>query len=135
MHFFLAAVLAAASQLQGQTMEDVILAAAKKDFTDPTKPFTLLIQFTVKEGQAKKFEAAMAKTIKETRKEKGNLAYELSRTPLRPLYVIYERWANLAALEAHLAQAIALQAMRGRRCGGGNIPDGEPTTSHHDRPR
>ena len=105
MHFFLVAVLFSISQTQGQSMGDVILAAAKKDFSDPTKPFTLLIQFTVKEGQATKFEAAMTKTSEGTLKEKGNLAYELSRAPLGSRYVIYERWENLAAMEAHLKTA------------------------------
>src|SRR5262249_11135030 len=86
-------------------MEDVVLSVAKKNFSDPTKPFTLMIQFKVQEGQGPKFEAAMAKVVKETRKVKGNLAYELSRTPKGSIYVIYERWENLAALEAHLKTA------------------------------
>ena len=104
MHFFLAAVLLAVSQ-QGQSMEDVVLSVAKKNFSDSAKPFTLVIQFKVKEGQGPKFEAAMAKAVKETRKDKGNLAYELGKTPKGPNYVIYERWDNLAALEAHLKTA------------------------------
>jgi quinol monooxygenase YgiN len=113
MHFFLAAVLFSVSQPQGQGVGDSILAAAKKDLSDPTKPFTLLIQFTVKEGQAKKFEAAMTKTIEGTRKEKGNQAYELSRTPLGRGYVVYERWESLAALEAHLNAAYFKTALDG----------------------
>ena len=111
MHFYLAAVLLSA--IQGQGMGDAILAAAKKDLSDSKKPFTLLIDFTVKEGQSKQFEAAMAKTIKETRKEKGNLAYELSRTTLGHGYVIYERWEDLAALEAHLKTAYYKTALDG----------------------
>jgi quinol monooxygenase YgiN len=103
MHFVLAAVLL--SVAQGQSMEDVILGVAKKNLSDTTKPFTLVIKFRVKEGQAAKFEAAMAKAVKETRKDKGNLAYELGKTPKGPNYVIYERWDNLAALEAHLKTA------------------------------
>jgi quinol monooxygenase YgiN len=113
MHFFLAAILFSVSQPQGQGIGDAILTAAKKDLSDVTKPFTLMIQFTVKEGQAKKFEAAMAETVKGTRKEKGNLAYELSRTTLGRGYVIYERWENLAALEAHLKTAYYKTALDG----------------------
>jgi quinol monooxygenase YgiN len=104
MHLVLAAVLLSVAQ-QGQSMEDVILGVAKKNLSDTTKPFTLVIKFRVKEGQAAKFEAAMAKAVKETRKDKGNLAYELGKTPKGPNYVIYERWDNLAALEAHLKTA------------------------------
>lgn len=106
MHFFLVAVLVlvSVSQAQGQSMGDAVLAVAKKDLP-PTKPFTLLIQFKVNEGQAQKFEAAMATTIKETRKEKGNQAYELSKAPSGRRYVIFERWENLAALESHLKTA------------------------------
>ena len=102
MHFFLAAVLLSVSQ-QGQSMEDVVLSVAKKNFSDSTKPFMLVIQFKVKEGQGPKFEAAMAKAVKETRKEKGNLAYELSKSG--STYIVYERWENLAALGAHLKTA------------------------------
>ena len=105
MHFFLAAALLSVSPAQGQTMEEVILSVAKKSLPDSTKPFTLVIQFRVKEGQEPKFEAAMAKAVKETRKEMGNQAYELSKTPKGSTYVIYERWENLAALESHLKTA------------------------------
>jgi autoinducer 2-degrading protein len=104
-YFVLAAVLVTGAPPQEKGVGDLVLAAVKKDLTDPNKPFTLLIKVTTKEGQAKKFEAAMAQAIKETRKEKGNLTYELSNTPSSPRYVIYERWENLAALEAHLKTA------------------------------
>ena len=104
MHLVLAAVLLSVAQ-QGQSMEDVILGVTKKNFSDSGKPFALVIQFKIKEGQGPKFEAAMAKAVKETRKDKGNQAYELSKTPKGSTYVIYERWENVAALEAHLKTA------------------------------
>jgi quinol monooxygenase YgiN len=102
MHFFLAAVLLSVAQAQDKSAEGAILRAVKEGLADSKKPFTLVIKFKVKEGQGAKFEAAMAKTIKETRKEKGNQAYELSRSAKGLNYVIYERWENLAALAAHL---------------------------------
>jgi quinol monooxygenase YgiN len=105
MYFFLAAALLSVSQAQDQSMEDVILGVTKKNFSDSGKPFALVIQFKIKEGQGPKFEAAMAKAVKETRKDKGNQAYELSKTPKGSTYVIYERWENVAALEAHLKTA------------------------------
>jgi quinol monooxygenase YgiN len=81
------------------------LSVAKKSLSDTSKPFTLLVKFKIKEGQGPKFEAATAKAVKETRKEKGNLAYEVSRSAKGSTYIIYERWENLAALEAHLKTA------------------------------
>jgi quinol monooxygenase YgiN len=105
MHIFLAAVLLSVSQAPEKSTEHPILRAAKESLSDPNKPFTLVVKFTVKEGQEKKFEAAMAKAVKETRKDKGNLAYELSRSPKGSNYVIYERWENVPALAAHLKTA------------------------------
>ena len=102
MHFFLAAVLLSVSQAQEKSPEHPLLRAAKESLSDSTKPFTLVVRLKVKEGQGPKFEAAVAKAVKETRKEKGNLAYELSRSAKGSNYIIYERWENLAALGAHL---------------------------------
>ena len=105
MHFFLAAVLLSVSQAQEKSPEHPLLRAAKEDLRDSTKPFTLVVRFKIKDGQGPKFEAAVANAVKETRKEKGNLAYELSRSAKGSNYIIYERWENLAALGAHLKTA------------------------------
>jgi quinol monooxygenase YgiN len=111
MHFFLAAVLLSVSQPKDKSMGDFLVRAAKESLSDPTKPFTLVVRFKIKDGQGPKFEAAVAKAVKETRKEKGNQAYEVSRSAKGSNYVIYERWANLAALEAHLKTDYFKQAM------------------------
>lgn len=105
MHFILVAVLLSVSQPQEKSKEHPLLRVAKESLSDTTKPFTLLVRFKVKEGKGPTFEALAAKAVKETRKEKGNLAYELSRSAKGSNYVIYERWENLAALEAHLKTA------------------------------
>jgi quinol monooxygenase YgiN len=102
MHFFLAAVMLSVAQPKDKSVGDFLVRAAKEDLRDSTKPFTLVVRFKIKDGQGPKFEAAVANAVKETRKEKGNLAYELSRSAKGSNYVIYERWQNLAALEAHL---------------------------------
>ena len=79
------------------------VAAAVKD---TAKPFALAISLKVKDGEADKFEAAFAKALKETRKEKGCVSYDLNRDPKEAgRYLIYERWKDLSALEAHLASA------------------------------
>lgn len=80
-----------------------IVAGVKANLKDPTKPFTLLVLLKVKEGSEEKFEKAFATARAETRKEKGNMQYDLSRDAKSPgQYIVYERWANLAALEAHI---------------------------------
>src|SRR5437660_8687126 len=78
-------------------------ARVKAALSDPTKPFVLLVQMTAKEGAGEKIEAAFAKASGPTHREKGCLAYDLSRDPQSPShYVLYERWQNLEALESHL---------------------------------
>jgi autoinducer 2-degrading protein len=80
-----------------------IVAEVKANLKDASKPFTMLVFIQVKEGAEEKFEAAFAKCIAGTRKEKGNLAYQLNRDAKKKgAYVVYERWQDLAALEAHM---------------------------------
>jgi quinol monooxygenase YgiN len=86
-----------------QDKENPILTSVKSGLKNPEKPFTLVIRVTVKEGAGERLEAAFAKSRRETRKEKGNIAYDLSRDTREPThYLVYERWKDLAALEAHL---------------------------------
>jgi quinol monooxygenase YgiN len=102
----LLALMVACVPAPGQEQEHPIATQVKTSLKDPTKPFTLFIQIKVKEGTSGKFEAAFAKAAKETRKEKGNKAYVLHRSAKEPTeYVIYERWLDLAALQAHLKAA------------------------------
>ena len=83
-----------------------IAAQVAATVKDPAKPFALAISLKVKDGSADKFEAAFAKALKETRKEKGCVSYDLNRDPKEAgRYLIYERWKDLPALEAHLASA------------------------------
>jgi quinol monooxygenase YgiN len=80
-----------------------VLATVRAAIQDPSKPFVLVVQIKVKDGAGPKFEAAFAKAAKETHKEKGNRAYNLSRsTKNANEYVLYERWTTLDALAAHL---------------------------------
>lgn len=83
--------------------EHPVAQQVKEKVKDPAKPFTLGIRVKIKAGAGEKFEAAFAAARKETRKEKGNLAYDLNRSADEDtVYVLYERWADLAALQAHL---------------------------------
>lgn len=84
-----------------------IAARVKATLKDSNAPFTLVIRFNLKEGAGAKFEAAFAKAAPATRQEKGNRAYDLNRDIQTPTkYILYERWQDLAALEAHLKTPI-----------------------------
>ena len=97
------AVLGNTNRVAGEDKENPIIASVKSRLKNTDKPFTLIVRIKVKEGAGKQFEAAFAKAIPATRKEKGNLAYELNRDTQDPSrYLVYERWKDLAALEAHL---------------------------------
>jgi len=99
----LLAVVGNTNRVAGEDKEHPVITVVKSRLKKPDKPFTLIVRVQVKEGAAKQFEAAFAKAITATRKEKGNLAYDLSRDTQEPSrYLVYERWKNLAALEAHL---------------------------------
>jgi quinol monooxygenase YgiN len=80
-----------------------VVATVRAAIQDPSKPFVLVVQIKVKDGAGTKLEQAFAKVAKESRKEKGNRAYDLSHSTKNPNeYLVYERWDNLAALAAHL---------------------------------
>jgi quinol monooxygenase YgiN len=91
------------SPAPAQEEENPIAARVKAAVKDPARPFTLVVRVKVKEGAAAKFEAAFAKAAQTTRQEKGNRAYDLNRDTQTPTqYLLYERWQDLPALEAHL---------------------------------
>jgi quinol monooxygenase YgiN len=86
-----------------QEKENPIVAKVKASLKDPTKPFTMVVTLEAKPGTGDKVETAFAPAIKATRKEKGCVTYDLSRDTKAPSqYLLYERWQNLATLEAHL---------------------------------
>ena len=69
------------------------------------KPFTLIVRLKVKPGMEAKMEGAARKAEKATRSEKGNLAYEFHRdVDNKGEYVLFERWKNVAALQAHFKE-------------------------------
>jgi quinol monooxygenase YgiN len=92
-----------AGRAPAQDQPHPIAVMVKGVLKDPNMPFTLLVRFQAKEGAGEKLEAAFAKAAKATRQEKGCLVYQLNRDlKMSNNYVLYERWQNLAALEAHL---------------------------------
>ena len=83
--------------------EHPAVALVKSKVKDPAKPFALFVTIKAKAGKEKDLEAAFTPCIAATKKEAGCLAYELNRDPDEPTtYVMFEKFKNLAALEAHL---------------------------------
>lgn len=80
-----------------------IVARVKAIPGQSAKPFQIVVTAKIKEGKAKDFEAAMAKVIAPTRKEKGCKGYELHRDlEVTNRFVLFEHWQDLAAFEAHM---------------------------------
>ena len=85
--------------------EHPAVTLVKSKVKDPARPFALFVTIKAKAGQEKELEAAFAPCIAATKKEAGCLAYELNRDPDEPTtYVMFEKFKNVAALEAHLKQ-------------------------------
>lgn len=85
--------------------EHPILKEVASKLENPKKKFTMIVRLTVKDGEAEKFVAAFAGAVEPTRKEDGCSRYELNQVAgEKNTFVIYERWAKLEKLEAHLAQ-------------------------------
>ncbi|MCG8388271.1 MAG: antibiotic biosynthesis monooxygenase [Cytophagales bacterium] len=71
--------------------------------SDPSQPFSVLIDITLIPGQEAAFEKAFAPVIAEVRKEPGNIEFQLSRHPEEPnVYFLYERWKNVQVLKEHM---------------------------------
>jgi quinol monooxygenase YgiN len=90
--------------LRAQEEEHPIAKAVAAKLTNPKKKFTLIVRATVKEGEGAKFIAAFAEAIPPTRKEDGCSRYELNQINGEAnAFVVYERWASLEKMKAHLA--------------------------------
>lgn len=86
----------------GPTTEDLI-APIRAQLADPNAPFDIFIKITLIPGQEQAFEEAFASRMAATRAEPGNRMFELSVHPtMSNVYLLHERWENLAAVEAHM---------------------------------
>lgn len=81
------------------------IADIRAQVKDPTKPFTLLVEFNLKPGQAKEFRKLVHESVKNTRKEAGNAAYSCHQDAGDPnKFVFFEIWRSIAGLEEHIKQ-------------------------------
>lgn len=85
--------------------ENPVVTLIKSKVKDVKKPFAITVEFNVKAGKEKDFEAAFRPCLKATRKEPGCVAYHLNRDPDNPqTYIMYEQFRSVAALEAHMKE-------------------------------
>ncbi|HEY1380253.1 MAG TPA: putative quinol monooxygenase [Gemmataceae bacterium] len=78
-----------------------LVARAKAAAGD--KPFGMIVRIKVKPDGVKRFEAAAERSVAATRKEKGNVGYELHRDlEDAGVYYFIEKWQSPAALAEHL---------------------------------
>ena len=64
----------------------------------------VIAQYRVRAGEEEKVEAALRQMVEPTRAEPGNLDYQVFRHHEDPaLFVLFERYADEAAFEAHKA--------------------------------
>ncbi|GIW86569.1 MAG: hypothetical protein KatS3mg108_0893 [Isosphaeraceae bacterium] len=83
--------------------ENPLIAQVRAAVTDASKPFVMVIRIEVRPGKGPELERAFAPAVAATRREKGCLAYDLARAAGSPeSYILYERWASLDDLKAHL---------------------------------
>lgn len=83
--------------------ENPVIALIKSKVKDPSKPFALSVEFKVKSGKEKGFEAAFKPCLEATRKEPGCAAYYLNRDPDHPqTYIMYEQFKSLEAIQEHV---------------------------------
>src|SRR5580692_8197564 len=66
--------------------------------------FVVIARYQVRPGEEDRVEAALGQLVEPTRAEPGNLDYQVFRDPKDPsLFVLFERYADEAAFDAHRA--------------------------------
>jgi quinol monooxygenase YgiN len=68
--------------------------------------FVVIAQYWVRAGEEEKVARALREMVTPTRAEPGNLDYQVFRDPNQPsLFVLFEKYADEAAFDAHRATA------------------------------
>jgi quinol monooxygenase YgiN len=81
-----------------------ILDHLKSVIAHPEQPFTLFVVINIKPGTEDVFLQTARDVVAGTRKEAGNLAYEVHQDRQNPLrFYFFEKWRDFAALEFHFA--------------------------------
>ncbi|MDR2587699.1 MAG: antibiotic biosynthesis monooxygenase [Coriobacteriales bacterium] len=68
--------------------------------------YQIYAKFTIKDGSAEEVLAILDELITETRKEPGNISYQLFQSVENPaILTVFEQWKDQAAIDAHNASA------------------------------
>src|SRR5690242_8273248 len=85
--------------------EPAVVTLIKSKVKDPKAPFALFVEFKVKPGMEKEFEATFKPCLAATRKEAGSVAYYLNRDTEHPeVYTMYEQFKNVDAIASHMKE-------------------------------
>lgn len=96
-----------------QRDEHPLLAQVRQQLDNPNAPFVMVVSLKTRKGEHGAFETAFVPAIQLTRKERGCLAYVLSRSRTQPeSYILYEHWNNLEDLKAHLESPHVAELLR-----------------------
>jgi len=99
--------LMAAVEVRAQD-ETPLVKLVKSKVKDEKKPFAITVEFKVKAGKEAEFEAAFVPFLEASRKEPGVVAFQLNRDADHPdMYLVYEQFKSVAALEEHVKQKYA----------------------------
>jgi len=86
-------------------------------------PIVLDVHMEAAQGREEDVAAALTALLVPTRQETGCLEYQLHRDPENPLkFLFYERFANQAALDAHIASPHFQAFVKYRDANPGIIP-------------
>lgn len=89
------------------------LMAQIKQKVGEDKPYTLFVHAKVKPGTEKQLEESAAIAVVGTRKEPGNIAYEIHRNVNEPgTYTLFEKWKNLSAMQTHFGHEHTQQILK-----------------------
>jgi steroid Delta-isomerase len=112
----LPAIVWAKPSTQPAVPENPVLSKIFGQLPDPLQPFALVVHIRARPGQGDALEAAFVPHVRLTRTEPGMLRFDFNRSLDDPdQFVLYERWANFASVEAHFRtpwMARVMQAMQ-----------------------
>jgi quinol monooxygenase YgiN len=101
------AMALAAAEVRAQD-ENPLVKLVKSKVKDGQKPFAMTVEIKVKAGKETEFEAAFVPFLAATRKEPGCVGIHLNRDADHPdIYLVYEQFKSVAALEEHVKQKYA----------------------------
>jgi quinol monooxygenase YgiN len=87
-------------------MYDAAIPPARQGRHTGAMEFVVVVRYKARAGESGRVEAALRNMLAPSRAEPGNLVYEVLRDAADPsVFVLYERYTDEAAFEAHRSSA------------------------------